>query len=164
MSTDRARQAILDEEHLRLLRIGYLCAAGVDLFFALIPLLYIVMGLVFVAVGAPPSARPGDPGPALIGGIFVALGVILGVMTLAMGAAKLYVARAIKRRRSRTLCFVVAGLSCLHVPYGTLLGVATFLVLTRESVKERFDPPNDQIDAPPPRATTFLFSDDEAHR
>ena len=141
-----------------------MCAAGVDLFFALIPLIYVIIGVAMAAIGAPPNARPGDPSPAILGGIFIALGLLLGAITIAMGAAKLYVARAIKRRRSRTFCFVVAGLSCLHVPYGTLLGVATFMVLTRESVKERFDRPPDQLDAPPPRATTFLFSDDQAYR
>ena len=34
---------------------------------------------------------------------------------------------------------VVAGFGCLEVPYGTALGVCTFLVLNRRSVEKVFD-------------------------
>ncbi len=35
-------------------------------------------------------------------------------------------------------CLIVAGIECLLMPYGTVLGVFTIMVLMRESVKERF--------------------------
>lgn len=41
-------------------------------------------------------------------------------------------------RRSLTFCQVVAGLSCLELPYGTLLGVLTFVVAGRPSVGRLF--------------------------
>jgi hypothetical protein len=37
------------------------------------------------------------------------------------------------------LCMITAGLSCLEMPYGTALGVMTFVVLSRPSVRQEFD-------------------------
>jgi hypothetical protein len=34
---------------------------------------------------------------------------------------------------------VTAAISCLEVPYGTLLGVLTFMVMARPSVRALFD-------------------------
>jgi hypothetical protein len=33
---------------------------------------------------------------------------------------------------------VIAGINCIFIPYGTLLGVATFMVLVRPSVQALF--------------------------
>ena len=43
------------------------------------------------------------------------------------------------QRRHRTFSLLVAGLNCLHVPVGTVLGVFTFVVLLRPSVREAYD-------------------------
>jgi hypothetical protein len=37
------------------------------------------------------------------------------------------------------LCMVTAGISCLGIPYGTVLGIFTFLVLSRPSAIALFD-------------------------
>ena len=42
------------------------------------------------------------------------------------------------QRRSHTLCLVAAALSCVFMPFGTLLGVCTFVVLLRPSVAPLF--------------------------
>jgi hypothetical protein len=34
---------------------------------------------------------------------------------------------------------VVAGISCISIPYGTVLGILTFLVLARPSIRAVFD-------------------------
>ena len=44
------------------------------------------------------------------------------------------------RRKHYTFCFVMACVECLSVPFGTMLGVFTILVLNRASVKELFNP------------------------
>jgi hypothetical protein len=53
---------------------------------------------------------------------------------------RLYTARCLRLRKNHALCQVVAGLSCIDVPYGTALGVITFNVLGRSSVRELFEP------------------------
>jgi hypothetical protein len=42
------------------------------------------------------------------------------------------------RRASRTFCLVGAGLECVLVPFGTVLGVFTIIMLMKESVKPLF--------------------------
>ena len=37
--------------------------------------------------------------------------------------------------------YVVAGIECIFMPFGTVLGVLTLLVLMRPSVKALFDEP-----------------------
>jgi len=38
-----------------------------------------------------------------------------------------------------TYCLVVAGVECILVPFGTVLGVLTLIVLSKESVKTIFE-------------------------
>jgi hypothetical protein len=42
--------------------------------------------------------------------------------------------RFIQRRVNRTFSIVVSGFLCLFFPFGTILGIFTLIVLTRESV------------------------------
>jgi hypothetical protein len=46
--------------------------------------------------------------------------------------------RALMQRRRYTFCLVIGGLSCILMPFGTVLGVFTILVLVRPSVRELF--------------------------
>ena len=47
----------------------------------------------------------------------------------------------IRQKRSRIFCMVIAGIGCLEFPYGTLLGIFSFIVLGRNSVRLLFEPP-----------------------
>ena len=49
------------------------------------------------------------------------------------------VARRLRQRRSRVLCLVVAAIDCISIPFGTLLGVFTFVVLARPTVMRMFE-------------------------
>jgi len=50
--------------------------------------------------------------------------------------------RNLSNRQSYTFCFVVACISCLLMPLGTILGVFTIVTLSRESVKAIFSGQN----------------------
>ena len=135
-------QAILDEEHLRLLSVGYWISTGVRAFAALFGLLYLFVGVVMgVAFSNLPTKMGNEPPPGLFMAIFGGIG--FGVLVFMTGWALLNAkaARSIKARRSRTFCMVIAGLNCLNIPWGTALGVATFMVLGRASVVALFDQP-----------------------
>jgi hypothetical protein len=58
---------------------------------------------------------------------------------IVLAILKFIVAKRLKERRSRALCLVVAAVSCLGIPFGTVLGVFTFLVLSRPSIERSFD-------------------------
>ena len=63
--------------------------------------------------------------------------VFFGVM-LIQTICLFLTARNLGRGRSHTFCFINACVLCMHAPFGTALGVFTIVVLSRESVKQRF--------------------------
>jgi hypothetical protein len=162
--TEREKQAIRDDEHLKLLRIGYLVAGGADALFALFPLIYVVIGIVITIGGAGTAGRAGEPSPAVFGLIFVIIGLIVSFLFAAQAALKLSTARAIGKRQSRTMCMIAAALSCLQMPWGTFLGVMTFMVLGRQSVKDLFEPSaaSPRLAAPSERMAASLFDEEDA--
>lgn len=143
MMTPEARQQILDEEHLRLLSIGYYIHGGTYALFGLFPLIYVVIGL-FIVFGEFPMPEPMPPpaaqipDPSVFGWLFVIIGFATTFVFELFGTSQLYVGRCIQRRRSYVLCQIVAGISCLMIPFGTLLGVVTFMVLQRPNVAIMF--------------------------
>ncbi|MGA8036792.1 MAG: hypothetical protein WA823_09865 [Candidatus Acidiferrales bacterium] len=151
MPSDPAQQAFADEEHLRLLALGYYVSAAITAVFSLLGLLYAGMGAVIglaVSKGAAAAAETGQPTPQILGWLFGLIGFGLFAFMITMAALKFYTAVCLKQRKSRTFCLVVAAISCLEVPYGTILGVFTFLVLERPSVAGLFVAK--QIPAPGP--------------
>jgi hypothetical protein len=74
----------------------------------------------------------------LIGGAIVLFGWTLAVVTA-------YAGRCIKRREKYTFCLIAAGFNCMHIPIGTILGVFTLIVLTRESVRQLFEAKSDVV-------------------
>jgi nitrogen fixation/metabolism regulation signal transduction histidine kinase len=160
--TDQEKQSILDEEHLKLLRIGYIIIGVSDSFFALIPLVYVALGIGMSFSGIQPS-RPGEPSLAVVGGFFVIFGIAFSLFLAAQAVLQLLAARALGKRRSRLLCQIAAGASCLQMPWGVVLAVFTFLVLGRESVKQLFEPASSQLLPAPARTRVSLFEDEEAH-
>jgi hypothetical protein len=139
MIPEEERQQLIDGEHLKLLALAYAIDGGTYGVFSVFGLLYAAMGAVFGAAiaHAPPQASQGPP-PEFMGWFFGLFGLAMFLGFISFGALKLLCAQRIKTRRSRTLCLVVAAISCLAIPYGTAIGVWTFMVLTRPSVAELF--------------------------
>jgi hypothetical protein len=141
MSDDYTRQSLIDEEHLKLLSLGYIISAAITGFFALFGLMYISIGAMmigFITHRPEIATNGGQMPPAFIGWFFGGVGLAFFVFGIALAVAKLYAAICIKSRKSRTFCLVVAGFTCLAIPYGTALGVFTFIVLGRDSVVRLF--------------------------
>jgi hypothetical protein len=135
------RQSILDEEHLKLLGLGYLVSAILSAGFSLLGLFYGAMGLVFGRAIAEAPATTGQPPPEFLGWFFAVFGVAFFIVMITAATLKFLTYRWLAQRRHRVFCMVVAGFGCLEVPYGTALGVCTFLVLNRRSVENAFDQP-----------------------
>jgi hypothetical protein len=134
--SQEVRDHILDEEHLRLLSIGHYIAGGFTIAITFLLLFYF---FIFLLLARRPGLFGGQnnphPPPA---GILGFVAIIFGFLIVAgwtFGGLTIYVGRCIKRRVRRTLTLVVACLNTLSMPFGTILGVFTLMVLTRPRVK-----------------------------
>jgi len=127
-----------DLEHLRLLKWGYYVIAALTAFGCLIPL--VVLGMMAAVASGSLPAQQVAPFPSQIFGL-VLVTIAAFILILGGGTAGLsfYVARCLETRRHRVLCVVVACLCCLQIPWGTILGVFTIIVLERPSVRALFE-------------------------
>jgi hypothetical protein len=128
-----------DEEHLQLLAIFHYVVAGVAALFSFLPLLYTTVGAIFIFAARHGMAKPGeDLPPEFLGWIFAVLGALLFLIGIAMAICILIAGRSLALRKRYSFAFVMACIECLFIPFGTILGVFTIVVLSRESVKALF--------------------------
>jgi hypothetical protein len=128
-----------DEEHLQLLTIFHYVVAGVAALFSFLPLLYTTVGAIFIFAARHGMAKPGeDLPPEFLGWIFAVLGALLFLIGIAMAICILIAGRSLALRKRYSFAFVMACIECLFIPFGTILGVFTIVVLSRESVKALF--------------------------
>ncbi len=121
-------------DHLRLLSIFHYIVGGVTALLSLIPVIHLMVGLAMVTgklEGADPEARLFGWFFVVFAGVFIACGMTLAGFIV-------YAGRCLQQRRRHMLCVVVAALSCMMMPFGTVLGVFTLVTLTKPSVKVLF--------------------------
>lgn len=87
---------------------------------------------------APPAASAPAPFPKEIIPIFIIFYLAMGVFLVALCVCNALSGHYIRKRKNRIFSFIIAGINCMHFPLGTALGVFTFIVLTRESVKMEY--------------------------
>lgn len=129
-----------DHEHLRLLSIFYYVVAGLTALFSLFFVIYLVLG-VLVLIAPDTMADRGEAPPAFIGWIFIVLGTAFILAGVALAVCMILTGRFLAQRKRYLFCLVVAAISCLMMPFGTVLGVFTIVVLMRPSVKQLFAAP-----------------------
>ncbi|MBC7798499.1 MAG: hypothetical protein H7Z37_16640 [Pyrinomonadaceae bacterium] len=131
-----------DAEHLKILSICYYVAAGFIALFACFPLIHFFIGIAMLTgsfAGAFPDNGKEQPPFALVGGVFVIIALFIITIGWAIAIATFYAGKSIKQRKNYIFCLVMAGILCTSFPVGTVLGVFTFLVLLRDSVKPLFN-------------------------
>ncbi len=64
--------------------------------------------------------------------------LFIGFLLAVACAANILSGVFLLQRKSRMFSLVVAGLDCLQIPFGTALGVFTFIVLLRDSVRQSY--------------------------
>lgn len=125
-----------DLEQMKLLSLGYYIYGTLSALFYLVPLVFIFAGVVLMRTPAV-DERSQDlvnqaPMFIFIGIFFFLYGQITSIATILVG-------RYIKKTKNYLFCLIVAGINCISFPIGTALGVATFVVLTRDSIKNLFN-------------------------
>jgi O-antigen/teichoic acid export membrane protein len=130
-----------DVEHLRLLSVFHFVFAG----FALLGLGFMVLHYTFMRMFLGPEfARyhRGSPPPKEVLVILAVVYVVIGFFTILGLVLNLLSGVWLRQRKNRLFSLIIAGLNCLQVPLGTALGVFTFIVLSRDSVRRLYEGPD----------------------
>ncbi|MHC4159029.1 MAG: hypothetical protein ACYSSO_08110 [Planctomycetota bacterium] len=125
-----------DEEQLRLLSIFHYIVGGLAGFFACFPLIHLAMGIAMV-LGAFEGCK-GEGPPAFVGYILILIASMFIGCGWALAICLIAAGRCLTRKKCYMFCLVVAAVGCMFMPFGTVLGVFTIIVLMRASVKELF--------------------------
>jgi hypothetical protein len=126
-----------DEEHLRLLSIFHYVCAGLAALCACFPIFHLIMGLILTL--KPESFGPtNNSPPTWLGDFIVAFASVIILLGWTFAGLLAYAGRCLARRKNYTFCIVMAGISCLYMPFGTVLGIFSIIVLVRPSVKALF--------------------------
>jgi len=132
------KQQIVDDEHLNLLSIFHFVVAGLALLgIAALLLHFCIMSAIFSSPDIWKSQKSGPP-PKEVLMVFIWLYGFLGVVIGSASVLNLLSGLFLRQRRNRTFSIVVGALNCLQVPFGTVLGVFTLLVLSRDSVRQKY--------------------------
>ena len=137
-----------DADHLRLLSIFSYVSAGL----ALLGLLFIVFHYLMMHTmfsnpaiwqQAGPTGEMRRVAPPMdmqqFFRVFVWFYVGFGLWGVLLAALNIASGVCLGARKHRTFSLIVAGLNCVRVPLGTVLGVFTLVVLLRDSVRELYE-------------------------
>ncbi|MHC4489391.1 MAG: hypothetical protein ACYSW7_09510, partial [Planctomycetota bacterium] len=79
-----------------------------------------------------------DNAPAFIGLLFVLMAMLFITAGWTLAICIVIAGRCLSKRKRYMFCLVIAAITCTFMPFGTVLGVFTIIVLMRPSVKELF--------------------------
>jgi hypothetical protein len=129
-------------DHLRLLSVFHYIVAGLAALFSLFPTIHLAVGIAMVS-GVIKDAK--DPFPlALMGWFFIVFASCFILCGLTFATCLFLAGRYLQKRKHYTFCLVMAGVACMFMPFGTVLGVFTIVVLVKEDVKAMFIHPAPQ--------------------
>jgi hypothetical protein len=127
-----------DLQYLKLLSVFHYVFGGMAALFAFIPIIYVVVGMLAFYIPGPRNFDS-EAMPAFIGWILIIIGTGLIVLEWAFSACIIIAGRYLARQAHYMFCMVMAAIECIFMPFGTVLGVFTIVLLARPSVKELFE-------------------------
>lgn len=120
-----------DEQYLKLLSVFHYVVGGLAACFACIPIIHLAIGIAML-VGAI------DDAPEFVGAFLVVIAMFGILVGWTLAVCIIVAGRCLAKRKRYMFCLVMAAISCIFMPFGTVLGVFTIIVLMRPSVKELF--------------------------
>ncbi len=126
-----------DRDHLKLLAMFHVLLGALCAFFVLVPISHLFFGISMLTGIWPPGSP--EPGPeSWAGWILVTSAGFMIFAAVSMAALAVLAAVSLANEKRHGLCVAVACLECVFFPLGTILGIATLMVLFRPSGKELF--------------------------
>jgi hypothetical protein len=142
---------------LKILSICYYIQAGIIGFYSLLLLVYAAFIGVIVDAAQRSAETTGKVLPPWLGDLFATILTVIFVFAAGIALCQFLAGYWLTHHKNRTFCQVIAALSCLAIPYGTVLGIFTFMVLGRAEAKNLFAaaghpswPPPQKPPPPPP--------------
>lgn len=129
-----------DEQHLNLLAVFHYVVGSIAALIAMFPIFHLLLGVFFILYPGSLEGK-GDPPPPAVGWLFVIVAAFCILVGWVFAALIIAAGRCLARRKHYLFCLVMAGIECMFMPLGTVLGVFTIIVLMRESVKPLFGRP-----------------------
>lgn len=128
-----------DSDHLRLLSIFHYVVAGMQVLVACFPIIHFLVGAAIVFFPEKfPDGKDGDPA-TVVGVFFMAFAGAWILVGLTVATCTVIAGRNLARRRRYMFCLVIAAIDAATcMPFGTVLGVFTIIVLLRPTVKAAF--------------------------
>ena len=126
-----------DKRNIRLLAIFHYVMGGLTALFACIPFIHLFIGIAVLTKGLAKNPS-GGPSPELVGLFFIAIAGLLILAGWTLAVLMIIAGRKLSKFKSRTFCLVIGAIECAIIPIGTILGVFTLILLTKDSVKELF--------------------------
>ncbi len=126
-----------DERYLRVLSVFHYVVGGIGGVFACIPIIHLVIGVLMVT-----GVMDGESGkgpPAIVGWVFILIGGAMITAGWSFAVCMILAGRCLWKRKWYTFCLVMAAIACTFMPFGTVLGVFTIIVLSRPTVKALFE-------------------------
>ena len=138
-----------DEEHLNLLSIFNYVFGGLTILGSFLPLIYVVMGLFFVFGGSEWLGGTEGLETAFMGWAFAAIGLTAFAFVLGAAICCILSGLYISKRKNYLFSFILACIQCAFTPFGTILGVFTIVVLTKDNVREMYSRNQPSVNLPP---------------
>jgi len=148
MNTDKDTQLV------RLLSIFHYLVAGLSGLFACTPIPYFIGGLfafalvvisIWNGLGIFPIPQEIYPFPQIdaLAGIISSLAFVVpsGIIMLIGWTFSICIALVgynLALKKNYKFCLIMAGVECVFIPFGTLLGILTIIALTQQTVKALF--------------------------
>ncbi len=127
-----------DSEQLNLLSVFHYVVAGLAALFSLFPVFHLAMGIGLVSGAFDNARHEAAVAQSVVGWLLVVFALLFIVCGLCFAVCLAFAGKFLHERRRYRYCLVVAAIACVFMPFGTVLGVFTILVLMRPSVKAAF--------------------------
>jgi hypothetical protein len=126
-----------DEQYLKLLSIFHYVVGGLTALFACFPIFHLIIGfgMMFGGFGPPDEEFPFR----LFGLMFTVIPACIILLGWALAGSMVATGYFLSTRQRYMFCLVVAGIECIFIPFGTVLGVFTIIVLVKPGVKAMFE-------------------------
>jgi hypothetical protein len=123
-----------DEQYLNLLSIFHYVVGSLTALFSCAFLIHIVIGIAMLVS----DSRGQNHHPRFLAWFIILFPSVAILAGWTLSGFIIAAGRRLKRRTSYTFCLVMAGIECIFMPFGTVLGIFTIITLMKEPVKKLF--------------------------